>query len=181
MRIAVVFGTRPEAIKLCPVVQKFRQNPIVQVSVCVTAQHRRMLDQTLTAFDVVPDVDLDLMQPNQTLSSLTSRVLNATNDYYRKIRPDLIMVQGDTTTAFAAGLAAYYERIPVAHVEAGLRTGNKLSPYPEEINRTLLGDLACLHFAPTEMARQNLLHEGIDEQTITVTGNTVIDALLFAV
>jgi UDP-N-acetylglucosamine 2-epimerase (non-hydrolysing) len=181
MKISVILGTRPEAIKLCPVILQLRQNAVSEITVCVTGQHRKMLDQTLKAFGVVPDVDLNVMQPNQTLPDLTSRILTGVSHYLRQARPDLIVVQGDTTTAFAAALAGYYERIPVAHVEAGLRTHNKFSPYPEEVNRTLLADLSRLHFAPTQTAKENLLREGICSDSISVTGNTVIDALLFAV
>jgi UDP-N-acetylglucosamine 2-epimerase (non-hydrolysing) len=179
-KIAVIFGTRPEAIKLCPVVLALRESPDLRPHVCVTAQHRQMLDQVLEAFGVVPDVDLDLMQPNQTLASLAARALSALDDYLAEHRPDLVLIQGDTTTVFTAALAAFYHRIPVGHVEAGLRTGNKFSPYPEEINRILTTRLTDYHFAPTMWARANLLSEGVADEQIEVTGNTVVDALLIA-
>ncbi|MQA28768.1 MAG: UDP-N-acetylglucosamine 2-epimerase (non-hydrolyzing) [Luteitalea sp.] len=179
-KISLVFGTRPEAIKLCPVVRALRDAKHLEPHVCVTAQHRQMLDPVLNVFDVVPDVDLNLMEPSQTLASLTGRALAALDRYLTAHRPDLVIVQGDTTTAFTAALAAFYHRIPVGHVEAGLRTGDRFSPYPEEINRTLTARLADYHFPPTEWARQNLLKEGVASERIVVTGNTVIDALLIA-
>ena len=179
-KIAIVFGTRPEAIKLCPVVLALRDDPDLRAHVCVTAQHRHMLDQVLRVFDVVPDADLDLMSANQTLPALTSRIMTAMNQYLAAESPDLLMVQGDTTTTFVAALAAFYRHIPVVHVEAGLRTGNIASPFPEEINRALTTRLAIHHFAPTNHARRNLLAEGIADASITVTGNTVIDALEIA-
>ena len=177
----VVFGTRPEAIKLCPLILALRGRPGFETHVCVTAQHREMLDQVLDAFGVSPDADLALMQPDQTLAALTSRATRELDDYLAQTKPDLVLVQGDTTTAFCAALAAFYRRIPVGHVEAGLRTGNKLIPYPEEMNRVLTSRLADYHFAPTQLARRNLLQEGVAAERIFVTGNTVIDALQMAV
>lgn len=176
-RIAVVFGTRPEAIKLAPLVLALRQDRDIDCSVCVTAQHRELLDQVLEEFGIIPDVDLDLMRPNQTLADLTSRALLGLDLYFRSAPPDLVLVQGDTTTVFSASLAAFYNRIPVGHVEAGLRSGNLLSPWPEEANRILTSHLAALHFAPTETNRLNLIKEGIAADRIFVTGNTVVDAL----
>lgn len=180
-RISIIFGTRPEAIKLCPLILALKAHPAFEHHVCVTGQHREMLDQVLKVFDVVPDVDLGLMEEDQTLSSFTARAVSALDDYLVKYRPDLVIVQGDTTTTFCAALAAFYHHIPVAHVEAGLRTWRKDSPFPEEMNRVLTSRLTDIHFAPTETARQNLLKEGVPSERIFVTGNTVIDALLFAV
>jgi UDP-N-acetylglucosamine 2-epimerase (non-hydrolysing) len=177
----LIFGTRPEAIKLCPLVCALREHPRLAPHVCVTAQHREMLDQVLEVFGVVPDVDLGLMSPGQSLAGLTSRVVEAVDAYLATHRPEMVVVQGDTTTVFAASLAAFYHRIPVAHVEAGLRTWNRFSPYPEEINRVLTSRLADLHFAPTEWAGENLLREGVPADRVFITGNTVIDALLMAV
>ena len=180
-KISIIFGTRPEAIKLCPVIIALRDHPTLQAHICVTAQHREMLDQVLDVFGVTPDVDLNLMQPGQTLGGLTSRAIAAVDDYLAAHSPDLVIVQGDTTTVLCATLAAFYHHIPVGHVEAGLRTGNMNSPWPEEANRVLTSRLATLHFAPTEMNRQNLLREGVPEERIFVTGNTVIDALMMVV
>ena len=177
-RILVVFGTRPEAIKLAPVVKALRGAGMFEVRVCVTAQHRQMLDQVLALFAITPDVDLDVMQPGQDLTDLTARVLVGMRGVLRDWRPDLLLVQGDTTTTFAASLAAHYEKIAVGHVEAGLRTGNLYAPWPEEMNRRLTTVLAALHFAPTPWARDNLLREGVAAEVVHVTGNTVIDALL---
>ncbi len=179
-KVAVVFGTRPEAIKLAPVVLELKKYKDVSVSICVTGQHREMLDQVLAVFEIVPDVDLKLMRPNQTLTELTSRMIDALGRYLTEIKPDVVVVQGDTTTVFCASLAAFYHKIPIAHVEAGLRTYDLLSPWPEEANRVLTTRLAKWHFAPTETNRQNLLREGVDNAFITVTGNTVIDALMVA-
>ena len=180
-KITCIFGTRPEAVKLCPVVLALRARPEVETRVCVTAQHRQMLDQALEVFGVTPDTDLDLMQPDQTLAGLTARAVAALDEYLARERPDVILVQGDTTTVFAAALAAYYQRVAVGHVEAGLRTFNKYSPFPEEMNRAMTSRIADWHFAPTEGARRNLLCEGVPPERIYVTGNTVIDALEFAV
>jgi UDP-N-acetylglucosamine 2-epimerase (non-hydrolysing) len=178
-RVLVVIGTRPEAIKLCPLIVELRNQPeYFRTSVCATAQHRQMLDQVLRIFDVVPDYDLDLMKTNQTLFGVTSAVLLAMKDVFDQDKPDLVIVQGDTTTTFAASLAAYYSKIKLGHVEAGLRTGDKYSPFPEEMNRKLTTSLADIHFAPTEGARRNLLAENVPTDRIVVTGNTVIDALL---
>lgn len=180
LKVSVIFGTRPEAIKLAPVVKALKVDPHVSCNVCVTAQHREMLDQVLRVFQIIPDTDLNLMQHDQTLCGLASKSLGALEKYLEATKPDLILVQGDTTTVFVSSLAAFYNNIPVGHVEAGLRTGNLLSPWPEEANRTLTSDLASMHFAPTEIARQNLLREGISSERVTVTGNTVIDALFLA-
>jgi UDP-N-acetylglucosamine 2-epimerase (non-hydrolysing) len=181
MKVAVVFGTRPEAIKLAPVILALRKDERFQCRVCVTAQHREMLDQVLVLFGIVPDTDLDLMRKGQTLGELTSRALSALEGYFAEEKPDLVLCQGDTTTVFSAALAAFYQGIAVGHVEAGLRTWNMQSPWPEEANRVLTTRLATLHFAPTETNRQNLLKEGISPKQIVLTGNTVIDALLHAV
>ena len=177
MRIMFVFGTRPEAIKMAPVILLAKSLPEFEVLVCTTGQHREMLEQVLTLFRIRADIDLQLMQTGQTLSTLTGSVVNACSAVYEQHRPELVLVHGDTTTTFAAALAAYYTKTPVAHVEAGLRTGNPYSPWPEEINRKLTASLAKLHFAPTEAARANLLSEGIAPASVHVTGNTVIDAL----
>lgn len=178
MKVLTVFGTRPEAIKMAPLVKKLNETHGIESVLCVTAQHREMLDQVLELFELVPDYDLNIMKPNQTISQITSNVLMGLEDVFKKERPDIVLVHGDTTTTFAASLAAFYQQIRVGHVEAGLRTGDKYSPYPEEMNRLLTGRIADLHFAPTERNRQNLLKEGIAEKTVFITGNTVIDALL---
>jgi UDP-N-acetylglucosamine 2-epimerase (non-hydrolysing) len=177
-RVMFCFGTRPEAIKLAPVIRELARHPKeLQPVVLVTAQHRQMLDQVLRVFDITPDYDLDVMRPGQSLADVTVAVLRGVEPVLRRARPDMIMVQGDTTSALAAALAAFYERIPVGHVEAGLRTSDKYSPYPEEMNRRLVSSLADLHFAPTRAARENLLREGVPRGRIHVTGNTVVDAL----
>jgi len=174
-----VFGTRPEAIKLCPVILSMRARPNeFQVRVVVTGQHRQMLDQVLAAFGVAPDIDLDIMTPGQSLAAASSRIIAALEPVYEKIRPDMVYVQGDTATTLCGALTAFYARIPVGHVEAGLRTGDLAQPFPEEMNRVVAGRLASLHFAATERARDNLLREGIDSANVHVTGNTGIDALL---
>lgn len=179
MKVLSIFGTRPEAIKMAPVVRALQQYPHEFTSVvCVTAQHRQMLDQVLTLFALQPDHDLDLMQREQTLAQLTANVLTQLDAVLVKEQPDWVIVQGDTTTAMAAALAAFYRRIKVAHVEAGLRTGDKSQPFPEEINRIFADALAELHFAPTEQAQAHLLREGVPAASVIVTGNTVIDALL---
>ncbi len=175
--VLFVFGTRPEAIKLAPLIDELRRNPSFAVRVCVTGQHREMLAQVLRLFDIVPEIDLDLMTLDQDLASMTAAILVGMRDVLRSKRPDLVVVQGDTTSAFAAGLAAFYAGIEVAHVEAGLRSGDSLAPWPEEVNRKLLSIVTRFHFAPTEDARANLLREGNDPAHIFVTGNTVIDAL----
>ena len=178
-KVLSVFGTRPEAIKMAPVVLALQASQRVEAKVCVTAQHRQMLDQVLDLFNITPDYDLDVMQANQDLYDITSRILLGVRDVLKEYQPDLVLVHGDTTTCFAVSLAAFYQQIPVGHVEAGLRTGDLSAPFPEEANRSLVGRLAQYHFAPTELSRQNLLSESIDDQQITVTGNTVIDALLW--
>lgn len=180
-RILVVFGTRPEAIKLCPLVSTLRGEPYsshLETTVCVTAQHRQMLDQVLGAFDIQPDYDLDLMRPGQTLTALTSRLLAGLETIFSGLKPSLALVQGDTTTTLAGALAAFYSRVPVAHVEAGLRTFDLDSPFPEEMNRLVTGRLAKLHFAATNWAAGNLAREGVPAESIQVTGNTGIDAVL---
>jgi UDP-N-acetylglucosamine 2-epimerase (non-hydrolysing) len=178
MKILSIFGTRPEAIKMAPVIKALEKTQGVISRVCVTGQHRQMLDQVLDLFNIKPDVDLQVMKDAQTLAHITSSVLQGVSDVIRSEKPDRILVQGDTTTVFAAALAAFYEKVPVGHVEAGLRTGDIFAPWPEEMNRKLAGCLSDIHFAPTERSRQNLLNEGIDPSRIEVTGNTVIDALL---
>lgn len=178
-KIALVLGTRPEAIKLAPLLSRLRRNPERwQTSLVVTAQHREMLDQVLQLFDLKPDFDLDLMRPGQNLFEVTSSALTGLQEVFGEIKPDMVLVQGDTTTVFAAALASYYLKIPVGHVEAGLRTGQRYSPFPEELNRRLTGSLTDLHFAPTSAAAWNLKQEGVEPEKILVTGNTVIDALL---
>lgn len=177
-RALFIFGTRPEAIKMAPIIQKFKDNPAFDTKVCVTGQHKQMLASFLTLFEIIPDFSLDVMKDNQDLCNLTSKILIGLNNVYNSWKPDLVMVHGDTTTTFAASLSAYYHKIPVYHVEAGLRTGNIYSPWPEEANRKLTAGLANIHFAPTESSRNNLLQEGVGAQLIHVTGNTVIDALM---
>lgn len=177
MKILIVFGTRPEAIKMAPVVTALRQAPGFTTQVCVTAQHRQMLDQVLELFDIRPDFDLNIMKPGQDLTDITSNILLGLRDVLKQGRYDFVLVHGDTTTTLAASLAAFYEKTKVAHVEAGLRTGNFQAPWPEEMNRSLVGRLANLHLAPTVAAQANLLREGIAEAAVHVTGNTVIDAL----
>ncbi|HEY6344922.1 MAG TPA: UDP-N-acetylglucosamine 2-epimerase (non-hydrolyzing) [Bryobacteraceae bacterium] len=178
-RILLIFGTRPEAIKLAPVVRRLRAQPdVFETRIAVTAQHRGMLDQVLEIFSLRPDYDLDLMRPGQDLFESTSRIVAALEPVLQRESPDCVLVQGDTTTTFCAALAAFYKRIPVGHVEAGLRTGDFSQPFPEEMNRALTGRLASLHFAPTEGAAQNLLREGVSPENIFVTGNTGIDAVL---
>jgi UDP-N-acetylglucosamine 2-epimerase (non-hydrolysing) len=176
VKILIVFGTRPEAIKMSPIIHELKKSH--EVSVCVTAQHREMLDQVLNIFDITPKYDLDVMRPNQDLFDLTSRVLNGLKTVLIEDSPNLVIVHGDTTTSMASSLAAFYMNIPVAHVEAGLRTYKLNSPFPEEINRQLVSRIAHINFAPTEKARQNLLSEGIENKKISVTGNSVIDAML---
>ncbi|MDD3945651.1 MAG: UDP-N-acetylglucosamine 2-epimerase (non-hydrolyzing) [Bacteroidales bacterium] len=177
-RILLVFGTRPEAIKMAPLIIEFNKNPNqFETIVCVTAQHRKMLDQVLELFNITPDYDLNIMKAGQDLYDVTSRVLLGLRDVLRESKPDLILVHGDTSTSTAAALAAFYQQIPVGHVEAGLRSHNIYSPWPEEMNRQITGRIATYNFAPTDLSRQNLLREGINDEKITVTGNTVIDAL----
>lgn len=177
-KVLVVFGTRPEAIKMAPLVKLLMEEDGVHCGVCVTAQHREMLDQVLRLFDIRPDYDLNVMKPGQDLFELTGNILGGMKPVLNSFAPDLVLVHGDTSTTLATTLAAYYKQIPVGHVEAGLRTGNLYSPWPEEANRKVTGSLASLHFAPTQRSRQNLLNEGVREETVVVTGNTVIDALL---
>ena len=180
--ILLVFGTRPEAIKMAPLVKELQKFPDrFETVVCVTAQHRQMLDQVLQIFGIVPDYDLDIMQAGQDLYDVTARVLLGMREVLKSAKPDVVLVHGDTSTSTAAALAAFYQQIPVGHVEAGLRTGNRYSPWPEEMNRQLTGRLASLHFAPTPLCRDNLLAEGVDPAAIHVTGNTVIDALFMVV
>ena len=176
-KVLIAFGTRPEAIKMAPVVKALIASNLIETKVLVTAQHRTMLDQALSLFDIVPDYDLDLMRKNQGLFEITNGVLFGVRTVLEDYKPDIILVHGDTTTAMATALAAFYLQIPVGHVEAGLRTGDLQSPWPEEMNRRFVGMAANLHFAPTEKAKDNLLQEGVDPQTIFVTGNTVVDAL----
>lgn len=178
IRAMVVFGTRPEAIKMVPVVNALRAHGGFDIRVCVTAQHRELLDQVLRVFDITPDFDLNIMRADQELTGVTQQILSTMYDVFREWRPDIVLVHGDTTTALAASLAAYYQHIKVGHVEAGLRTGNIYSPWPEEINRRLVDAIAHVHFAPTESARQNLLRENVTANRVFVTGNTVIDSLL---
>jgi len=178
-KILFILGTRPEAIKMAPVIKELRKHSdCVTSRICVTAQHRGMLDQVLRLFDIEPDYDLNIMQDDQSLSYVTTRVLTELETIIKKVQPDWVLVQGDTTTAMAASLAAFYQRVRIGHVEAGLRTWNKFRPYPEEINRKIADVLSDLHFAPTEQAKKNLLREGIPETSIVVTGNTIVDVLL---
>ena len=181
-KILLVFGTRPEAIKMAPLVKKLQEMPEeFQTMVCVTGQHREMLDQVLRLFDITPEYDLNIMKPNQDLYDITSRILLGMRDVLREVQPDIVLVHGDTTTSMAAALAAFYQQIPVGHVEAGLRTGNIYSPWPEEMNRLITGRITTHHFSPTPLAKENLLCEHVDEKQIIVTGNTVIDALQMVV
>lgn len=181
-KVMLVFGTRPEAIKMAPLVKEFQKHPDkFKTIVCVTGQHRQMLDQVLEIFDITPDYDLNIMKQGQDLYDVTARVLLGMRDVLKESHPDVVLVHGDTTTSTAAALAAFYQQIPVGHVEAGLRTHNIYSPWPEEMNRQLTGRIATYNFAPTPLSRDNLLAEGVDESKITVTGNTVIDALYWVV
>jgi UDP-N-acetylglucosamine 2-epimerase (non-hydrolysing) len=179
--VMVVYGTRPEAIKLAPVIRGLAATPHLRVVTVVTGQHRAMLDQVNELFEITPDVDLDVIRERQTLPELTGRVMAGVTDAIQQYGPDAVVVQGDTTTSFVAGLAAFYQQVPVVHVEAGLRTGNRYDPFPEEVNRCLTTQLTSLHLAPTSTSRDNLLGEGVDPDTVVVTGNTVIDALLATV
>ena len=181
-KILLVFGTRPEAIKMAPLVKKLQEMPEqFRTVVCVTGQHRQMLDQVLRLFNITPEYDLNIMKPNQDLYDITSRILLGMRDVLREVQPDIVLVHGDTTTSMAAALAAFYQQIPVGHVEAGLRTGNIYSPWPEEMNRLITGRITTHHFSPTPLAKENLLREHVDEKQIIVTGNTVIDALQMVV
>ena len=181
-KVMLVFGTRPEAIKMAPLVKEFQKQPErVETVVCVTGQHREMLDQVLDIFDICPDYDLNIMKQGQDLYDVTSRVLTGMRDVLKEVKPDVVLVHGDTTTSTAAALAAFYQQIPVGHVEAGLRTHNIYSPWPEEMNRLLTGRLATYHFSPTPLSRNNLIKESVDDRNIIITGNTVIDALYWVV
>lgn len=181
-KVMLVFGTRPEAIKMAPLVKEFQKQPKrVETVVCVTGQHREMLDQVLKIFDIKPDYDLNIMKQGQDLYDVTARVLTGMRDVLKEVQPDLVLVHGDTTTSTAAALAAFYQQIPVGHVEAGLRTHNIYSPWPEEMNRLLTGRLATYHFSPTPLSRNNLIKESVDDRNIIITGNTVIDALYWVV
>ncbi len=178
----LVFGTRPEAIKMCPLVKEFQKSPVdFRTIVCVTGQHREMLDQVLRIFDVTPDYDLNIMKQRQDLYDVTARVLTGLRDVLKEVKPDVVFVHGDTTTSTAAAIAAFYQQIPVAHIEAGLRTHNIYSPWPEEVNRQLTSRIATFNFAPTPLSKENLLRENVQPESITVTGNTVIDALYMVV
>lgn len=176
-KVLLVFGTRPEAIKMCPLVNELKRRKEVQTIVCVTGQHRQMLDQVLEVFEIIPDYDLDVMKDKQTLFDITTNILNDIKTVLEEVKPDIVLVHGDTSTTFATALACFYLKIPIGHVEAGLRTYNMLSPYPEEFNRQVVGIVAKYNFAPTELSQQNLLHEGKNPHSIYVTGNTAIDAL----
>lgn len=178
MKVLTVFGTRPEAIKMAPLVKELEKAEGIESVLCVTAQHREMLDQVLELFQLKPDYDLNIMKPNQTISMITSNVLNGLDEVFNKEQPDIVLVHGDTTTTFAAALAGFYHQVKIGHVEAGLRTYDKYSPFPEEMNRVLTGHMADVHFSPTERNKDNLLREGIAEDKIFITGNTVIDAFL---
>ena len=178
IKVMSIFGTRPEAIKMAPLVKKLNEDPQIRSVLCVTAQHREMLDQVLDLVGLTPDYDLNIMKPNQTLSMITANVLTGLDPILEKEKPDIVLVHGDTSTTFSAALAAFYHRIPVGHVEAGLRTYDMYSPFPEEVNRVLTGHLTSVHFAPTQRNADNLIREGIDPEKIIITGNTVIDALL---
>ena len=181
-KVMLVFGTRPEAIKMAPLVKEFQKQPKrVETVVCVTGQHREMLDQVLKIFDIKPDYDLNIMKQGQDLYDVTARVLTGMRDVLKEAKPDVVLVHGDTTTSTAAALAAFYQQIPVGHVEAGLRTHNIYSPWPEEMNRLLTGRLATYHFSPTPLSRNNLIKESVDDRNIIITGNTVIDALYWVV
>ena len=181
-KVMLVFGTRPEAIKMAPLVKEFQKQPKrVETVVCVTGQHREMLDQVLKLFEITPDYDLNIMKQGQDLYDVTARVLTGMRDVLKEVKPDVVLVHGDTTTSTAAALAAFYQQIPVGHVEAGLRTHNIYSPWPEEMNRLLTGRLATYHFSPTPLSRNNLIKESVDDRNIIITGNTVIDALYWVV
>ncbi|AJA49628.1 putative UDP-N-acetylglucosamine 2-epimerase [Clostridium pasteurianum DSM 525 = ATCC 6013] len=181
IKIITIFGTRPEAIKMAPLVKELEKRERIDIKVCVTAQHRQMLDQVLELFNIVPQFDLNIMKSKQTLTGITTRVLEGLEEIFEMEKPDMVLVHGDTTTTFAGALAAFYKQIPLGHVEAGLRTFNKYFPFPEEINRKLTGSIADLHFAPTKGSRDNLLREGVNEKDVYITGNTVIDAMEYTV
>lgn len=177
IKVMSIFGTRPEAIKMAPLVKELEKREQIESVVCVTAQHREMLDQVLETFDIIPDYDLDIMKQGQTLSDITTRALIGVDGVIKKVKPDIVLVHGDTTTTFAGGLAAFYNQVAVGHVEAGLRTYNKYSPYPEEMNRCMVDCMTDMYFAPTELSKENLLKENIPEEKIYITGNTAIDAM----
>lgn len=181
IRVLSIFGTRPEAIKMAPLIKALESNPRFESLIAITAQHREMLDQVLKTFQIKSDYDMDIMKQDQTLTDITDRVLTNLHPILKEVRPDIVLVHGDTTTAFAASLAAFYQQIPIGHVEAGLRTWNKHSPYPEEMNRKLIDDLSDLYFAPTEKSKENLIKENHSEKAIIVTGNTAIDAMRYTV
>lgn len=181
IKILTIFGTRPEAIKMAPLVKELEKNDQIESKVCVTAQHREMLDQVLELFEIKPDFDLDIMKTRQSLTGITNKILEGLDELFESEKPDMILVHGDTTTTFSSGLAAFYKQIRVGHVEAGLRTFDKYFPFPEEMNRKLTGALADLHFAPTKGSKANLLREGINESDVYITGNTVIDAMAHTV
>lgn len=181
IKIITIFGTRPEAIKMAPLVKELERREEIEVKVCVTAQHRQMLDQVLNLFNIIPDFDLNIMKTKQTLTGITTKVLEGLEETFEIEKPDMVLVHGDTTTTFAGALAAFYKQIPVGHVEAGLRTFNKYFPFPEEMNRKLTGAMADLHFAPTSGSKENLLKEGVSEDIVYITGNTVIDAMEYTV
>ena len=177
IKVMSIFGTRPEAIKMAPLVKELEKRDEIESIVCVTAQHRQMLDQVLDTFKITPDYDLDIMKPGQTLGSITNSVLNGIEDVIKEVQPDLVLVHGDTTTSFAGALAAFYNQVSIGHVEAGLRTWDKYSPFPEEMNRQMVDCMTDMYFAPTDMSKDNLLKEGKDEEKIYITGNTAIDAM----
>ena len=181
IRVMTVFGTRPEGIKMAPIIKVMEKVPEIENVICVTAQHREMLDQVLNLFNIEPDYDLNIFKPGQTLTEITMRALEGLEKVIKEVKPDILLVQGDTTTVFSGALAAFYQKVKIGHVEAGLRSGNLYSPYPEEANRKLTGILADFHFAPTKTNKENLLKEGYPEEKIFITGNTVIDALQYAV
>lgn len=177
IKVMTIFGTRPEAIKMAPLVKELKTRKEIQTIVCVTAQHREMLDQVLNTFEIVPDYDLNIMQKGQTLTDITTRAITGLEDVIKEAKPDIVLVHGDTTTTFAGSLAAFYNQVSIGHVEAGLRTYDKYSPYPEEMNRQMVGCMADMHFAPTELSANNLIEEGKNKENIYITGNTAIDAM----
>ena len=177
IKVMTIFGTRPEAIKMAPLVKELKTRVEIETIVCVTAQHRQMLDQVLDTFEIVPEYDLNIMQQGQTLGDVTTRALNGLEKVIKEVQPDIVLVHGDTTTTFAGALAAFYCQVAIGHVEAGLRTGNKYSPYPEEMNRQMVGVMADMHFSPTDLSANNLINEGKDPKNIYITGNTAIDAM----
>ena len=181
MKVLFVFGTRPEGIKMAPIIKEIEKRNNIESYTCVTGQHREMLDQVLEIFDIKPDYDLNIFKNGQSLTDVTTKTLQGLEKILDELKPDILLVQGDTTTVFAAALAAFYKKIKIGHVEAGLRSGNLYSPYPEEANRKLTGVIANYHFAPTNSNKENLLREGYDEKNIFITGNTVIDALKYSV